>query len=173
MRCFISLPVAKDVVPALLRLQRRLGVGRVVPPENLHLTLAFLDNQSHEVLEAIHESLQLIQAPPFSVTLTGLDQFGWSVHLKVQENPRLDALHGRVQAAVRHAGIFLPRRRFRPHVTVLRLKPTRCLPPYPPDLTGLEYPEMEVSQFALYASTLLPDGARHECLAEYPLAPEN
>ncbi|TMV06859.1 RNA 2',3'-cyclic phosphodiesterase [Ruegeria sediminis] len=170
MRSFIAIPVADDTAKALAALQRRLAVGRPLPRDNLHLTLAFLDDQSEETLEALHEELQQIRCAPFALSLAGLGQYGRAVHLVVSDTPALTALHGSIGRAVSRAGISLPRRRFRPHVTIIRLKPGTRLRRLREDVAGFRYEDMPVDRFALYGSTLHPEGARHDCLADYPLA---
>ena len=47
MRAFLALDLPQETRDALIRVQADLPVGRPVPCENLHLTLAFLDEQPH------------------------------------------------------------------------------------------------------------------------------
>ena len=169
MRAFVAIPVPEEVADALERLQRRLGFGRAVPRENLHLTLAFLDDQPGDVLEGLHEQLSTLRASPFEVALAGLGVFGTAVHVPAVDNPALTDLQGRVITACRRAGITLQRRRFRPHVTLARLGKGQSPPPLRAELSEFQIPAIQVQSFALYESTLHPKGARHEILAGYPL----
>ena len=57
MRSFIAISPSDDVKAAFAPLQRALPVGRPVPSDNMHLTLAFLDDQTEETLEELHEEL--------------------------------------------------------------------------------------------------------------------
>ncbi|MBR9844371.1 MAG: hypothetical protein GYB25_14515 [Rhodobacteraceae bacterium] len=52
---------------AVAALQDELRVGRKPPEENLHLTLAFLDDQPEAVLSELHEALQAEALPEFSL----------------------------------------------------------------------------------------------------------
>jgi 2'-5' RNA ligase len=169
MRSFIALTPPDDTAGALERLQRRLGFGRPTPRENLHLTLAFLDDQPQELLEELHEQLSTLRAPPFAVALAGLGVFGTAVHVPAMDNPALTDLHDRILTACRRAGITPQRRRFRPHVTLARLGKGQTPPPLRAELSDFQIPAMQVQSFALYQSTLHPKGARHEVLASYPL----
>ncbi|WP_058283775.1 RNA 2',3'-cyclic phosphodiesterase [Ruegeria denitrificans] len=152
-------------------LQRTIPVGRPLPSENLHLTLAFLDDQSEQVLQALDDELLALSAEPFVITFTRLERFGRVVAVGVNECEPLLALHRKVKAAARRAGIMLPRRRFRPHVTIARLKSSRYETAQP--VSGLcpvtAVPDMQVTSLALFESILRPEGARHHVLAQYTL----
>lgn len=169
MRSFVAIPIPDDTAKALAELQRRLDVGRRLPRDNLHLTLAFLDDQPEDVLETLHEELLQVRGEPFAISLSGLGQHGRAVHLAVAETPALIDLHGSINRAISRAGITLPRRRFRPHVTIIRLKSGTRLRRLHGEVAGFGYENMPVDRFGLFASTLHPEGARYECLMEYPL----
>ncbi|WP_170759264.1 RNA 2',3'-cyclic phosphodiesterase [Ruegeria lacuscaerulensis] len=171
MRSFIAISLSDDVKAAFAPLQRALPVGRLVSSDNMHLTLAFLDDQTEETLEELHEELSILSAPPFGVTFSGIESFGQVLAVVVEDCPALIALHQKIQTAMRRAGIVLPRRRFRPHVTIARFKPGQReavqLVQRPRTMSAL--PKMPVTGFTLYQSTLRPEGARHEALAHYLL----
>lgn len=169
MRSFIAIPVPDGTADPLERLQRRLAAGRPVPRDNLHLTLAFLDDQPETVLEELHHGLESLHTAPFAVAMGGIGVFGAALFVHVANDPRLARLHDAVASACRRAGIGLPRRRFRPHVTLARLRPGAAPPPLPPGLAKTDLPDLPVTAVALYGSTLHPMGARHQILAEYPL----
>lgn len=50
-----------DVLDVLERLQGEIPVGRIVPRKNPHVTLVFLDEQSVQLLEALHHDLAEIK----------------------------------------------------------------------------------------------------------------
>ncbi|MGI9368225.1 MAG: RNA 2',3'-cyclic phosphodiesterase [Ruegeria sp.] len=167
MRSFVAIPVTEDITDTFAVLYQRIGVGRAVPPENLHLTLAFLDDQPEDDLENLHHALQEIRQQSFALSFRGVGQFGQSLHLAAESNPALDHLQGQIRKCARRAGIALPRRRFHPHITFARLRRDTALTLDHRDVI-FQCPDMSVTQFALYSSTLRPTGARHECLASYP-----
>ena len=169
MRAFIAIPVPEVTADALLNLQRHLGFGKSLPRENLHLTLAFLDDQTEERLEALHEELLDLRHRPFTVTLSGVGVFGAAIHAPALENTQLTDLHAQISSACRRAGIPLQRRRFRPHITLARLGKGQTPPPLRAALSEFHIPQMEVGQFALCRSSLHPKGARHYVLASYLL----
>jgi 2'-5' RNA ligase len=168
MRAFVALPIPDEVADGLERLQRRLGFGRPAPRGNLHLTLAFLDDQPEATLEALHYELSELKAAPFSVSLNGIGVFGTAVHVPAAENPELMKVQDNVVSACRRSGITLQRRRFRPHVTIARLGKGQSPPPLRADLSDVQLPPVLVTGMVLYRSTLHPKGARHDILADYP-----
>ena len=174
MRAFVAIDPDDAARQALAALQRDLPAGRPVPEDNLHLTLAFLDNRTEAELEALHDGLESLRHAPFTVQISGVSAFGGArpavVFAAVNPAPQLSALQGGVLRVARAAGIDLPRRRFRPHVTLARLAsgPDARLAAWMGAQSGLSI-RMEVGCFTLYQSQLRPDGARHTPLAAYPL----
>ena len=63
MRAFVGIPVTEAAAGPMLRLQDALRLPRPVPEENLHLTLAFLDECDLPTLEQVNEGLEAIVAP--------------------------------------------------------------------------------------------------------------
>jgi 2'-5' RNA ligase len=62
MRAFLALPLPDHATALLERLQQEIPVGRLVPPENLHLTLVFLGERSEAALEELHFALEALRA---------------------------------------------------------------------------------------------------------------
>ncbi len=176
MRCFIALPLPDSDIAVLEALQDRLPFGRAVPPENLHLTLVFLDEQPLDTLEEIHETLDSLRAPAFSLTLGGLDGYGsQALAINAEGGQALVDLHKRIRSRLHGIGIQLDRRRFRPHVTLARL-PAQIRADQQDRLATfllreatLKLPDIPVHSFALYSSRLRASGAEHEELSRYPL----
>jgi 2'-5' RNA ligase len=178
MRAFLAIPIPAETTEALVRLQSAIPAGKPVPEENLHLTLAFLETAPDAALGDLNEMLEALRAAPVEIRFTELDSFTelerGLVFAAVERTEPLQALHDRVAALCRSAGLELPRRRFRPHVTLMRARrqpagPERdrlaaMLGPVP----GL--PGFTARAMTLYRSTLTPRGALHEPLASYPLS---
>ena len=177
MRAFLAIPIPEDVAGALIRLQSALPYGRPVPEENLHLTLAFLEDAPEAALEDLHEMMSGLRVGSVEIRFTGLDSFTEGarglVFATVERSAALQALHDRIAGLCRAAGLDLPRRRFRPHVTLTRAnrrpdgtardRLAASLGPVP----GL--PGFTARAVTLYQSSLTPRGALHEALASYPL----
>lgn len=181
MRLFVSLDLPLGLRQVLGDMQDDLGVGRMVPDENLHLTLAFLDNQSEQMVERLHAYLSAIRAPAVGLSICGVEVFGGKRPVAlvgvIQNSPELNLLHDKVVQAVRMSGIDLPRRRFKPHVTLVRF-PHR-MPDYAAHRiaawlsrhVGMQVADDMAEQFSLVRSTLHQDGPLYDALASYPLVP--
>jgi 2'-5' RNA ligase len=178
MRAFVAVDLPEHVVDDLAALQEALPVGRAADPETFHLTLAFLGEIADSAAEEAHLELSRLDAPAFALRLSGVEAFGAEPRILaagVAATPELSGLQRKVATAVRRAGIDLPRRRFRPHVTLVRLKGR--LAPWQRErlraalagIGGFATAPFTVRSFTLYRSVLSPDGPRHEPLADYPL----
>ncbi|GAB5448852.1 RNA 2',3'-cyclic phosphodiesterase [Gymnodinialimonas sp.] len=178
MRAFIALPLAEPAVDALVRVQSLLPTGRPVPEDNLHLTLAYLGDVPADVLEPLHDLLQAARLPAPQIAFQGLGTFAEMeqglTFAAVTPSDTLSALHAKVAVAARQSGADLPRRRFRPHVTLTRAN-RQPKGPARDRLaeamgTPLNIPGFTAHEMCLYQSHLSEHGARHEVLASYPLA---
>lgn len=177
MRAFVALPVPDPVAETLGRLQSALPFGRAVPEDNLHLTLAFLGAVPETVLDALHEELSLARLRAPWIDFTRLGTFAeierGLIFAEVAATPDLAALQAKVVGAARAAGADLPRRRFRPHVTLMRAGRQPKGPARDRVAAALgmacDLPGFIADQTVLFASHLGPDGAWYEPLATYPL----
>ena len=179
MRLFIAIPIPDDLTPGLETVAAALPSGRALPPENLHLTLAFLGDIPDRQAEDVHDALGTVASPPVRIEATGIDALGHPspkvIAATVRPDPALLELRRKIRAALHGQGIMPDREHFRPHITIARLN-GRLTPDEQARLAAFLAARGSVRpvaftarQFALYASTLHPGGAVHELLAEYPL----
>jgi 2'-5' RNA ligase len=174
LRLFLALKLPAGVVRTLVEWQAETLHGRVVPPENLHVTLAFLGSRPAGELPAIlavlDEAARAAAQPLFelvrwretrSVGMLELDD-GTGNGAK---------LAGRLHHALAELGVYEPEARpWLPHITVLRHRERPRLSPPLPDL-GAFAP----SEAAAYLSRLHPSGARYAAplytmLQSFPLS---
>ena len=165
LRLFLALRLPDDALEALAAWQaRELGgrepVARVVPRENLHVTLAFLGRRPRGELPAILAVLRgaAADAGPMRLDVTGyretrsvgmltlVDEAGTATRLAERLHDELAAL-----------GVYRREQRpWLPHVTVLRFRERPRLRPasLPPGWVS--------SDAAAFLSRLHPSGARYE-----------
>ena len=122
MRLFIAITLDEKMKDALSEFQEdlySLGVrGNYTSMENLHLTLAFIGEYSDT--EAVMDAMEASLPEPAVLSLDGVGSFGklWWVGLKKEE--ALFANSRRLRRALSDAGIPFDRKRFSPHITLVR-----------------------------------------------------
>ena len=92
--------------------------GSYTPEENLHLTLAFIGEVPDT--EPVMAALSAVSFTPFELCLEGLGCFGDLWWAGMRQSDPLAALSRRVRRALAEGGIPFDRKRFSPHVTLLR-----------------------------------------------------
>ncbi len=162
-RLFVALRLPEPVVDTLVCWQRDVLGGsdaRTIPRENLHVTVAFLGSRPAGDVEPILGELREAAAGARPIVLGPRDY---------RETPRVAMLrltdrdhhaHDFAQDMGRRlaeGGFYEPeRRRWLPHVTVLRFRtPPRLRPGLP------ELGDFSPSDAALYHSVLRPSGAQY------------
>lgn len=179
MRAFVAIDLPDHVREELRALQQGLRIGRLVPTENLHLTLSFLGEQSDEEIREAHQALSTVHNCAFELQLAGVDAFGGrmpqAIVADVRQCDALNSLEQRIVRSLRSAGLKFKKQRFRPHVTIARLRKFSSeseLEQVRNYLAGnavFQASCFTVKQFSLYQSTLRPEKALHEVLASYDL----
>ena len=178
-RAFVGIPLPGMVVSALTAAQAGLPAGRPVPPENFHISVAFLGEHPEPLVEDVHFALDRIRAPAFELTVSGLGFFGGDrprvFYADVSPEPALSHLREKVLQAARGAGVRLDRARYSPHVTLARFNSglkgdeAQKMRAFAVHRMGLRAGPFEVEEFVLYRSTLGRNGPTYEELAAYPL----
>lgn len=177
MRCFLALDLPEDLTDALDRLAARLSVGRHVPPEDMHLTLAFFEQATLDALDDLHLSLSMLALPAMPLTVSGADIFGSaqprSLHVCIEGGDTLPAFQRKIAGFARAAGLTQPHRRFVPHITLVRF--ANRMPAEDTARVGrflqahgdFRWPAFAAPSFALYQSTLGADGPRYDLMERY------
>jgi 2'-5' RNA ligase len=178
-RLFVALDLPGDVRKAIVAWQGRAFGGhgravRVVRPESLHVTLAFLGHHPPESVDAIRSAafsrVDGLAAPVLSSAgAKGVPP--WRPRLWALDLDDPDGRAGAVQSAVAEplvaAGWYRPEKRpFWPHVTVARLRARERAPRIDTDPPPVSFTASEV---VLYRSRLSRAGADYEPLARMRL----
>jgi 2'-5' RNA ligase len=163
-RLFTALRLADDVVGRVVDWQQAaLAGGRIVPRENLHITLAFLGSTPAErrddVVSAVRAAAE--HARPPLLTVSGYRETRSVGMLTLTDDgQRAARLADDVQGRLERLGLYeREARRWLPHLTVLRFRERPRLRPELPDLG-----EIVPSEAAVYLSVLRPSGAQYRLL---------
>ena len=151
MRLFVALELSEALRNGLIAVQtewKRRGVeGSFTPPENLHLTLAFIGEYPRP--EDVLDALGGLRFSPFPLRLEGFGSFGDLLWCGVSGGVALERLAGGVRRSLAEAGIPFDRKSFRPHITLLR---RAVLPRGKIPGTAVPAAEMEVDSVSLMRS---------------------
>ena len=122
MRLFIAIRLSDEIRSGLAEIQsflRNRGVtGNFTKLENLHLTLAFIGEYADP--ENVLEAMRGVPFAPFSIRLDGFGSFGDLYWLGIGENNALSAYVKRLRRALAESGIPFDRKKFSPHITLIR-----------------------------------------------------
>ena len=122
MRLFIAIGLSDEMKDALVRAQNDMydrGVrGGYTPEENMHVTLAFIGE--YPEAQTVMDALAAVSFTPFELSLEGIGCFGdlWWAGLK--GSAPLEALARRVRRALAEGAIPFDKKRFSPHITLIR-----------------------------------------------------
>jgi 2'-5' RNA ligase len=172
LRLFVALLLPEDAVTRLSAWQEReLAAApevRVVPPGNLHVTVAFLGGTPASELDGIAAAGRACAAecePAMLEPLRYRETRSVGMIVLRDEEGRATQLAEQVFVALEGLGVYeREQRAWLPHVTVLRFRERPRLAPPLPQLGRVVSSEM-----AVMISRLHPGGARYEVLESVPL----
>ena len=122
MRLFIAINLDDNFKSALTSMQDDLRSqhvgGNYSPIENLHITLAFIGEYPDP--DDVMDALAGIDFEPFDITLDGFGNFGDLFWAGLAKTEVLSSLVKKSRHALADAGIPYDRKKFTPHITLLR-----------------------------------------------------
>ena len=122
MRLFIAICFDDNMLDSLTEIQEDLMecgmTGNYTPRENLHMTLAFIGE--YDDPEQVVEVMQKIPLRSFSIKLSGFGPFKDMVFAELEENDNLRGYVKRLRKALLDEEIPFDRKKFLPHVTLIR-----------------------------------------------------
>lgn len=180
-RLFVAIDFPEATKDQLLRLrQDDLPPGRWPNRDALHLTLHFIGGVPEAVANAYQNALHTVAVPAFELQIAGVGQFPIEARPRliwagVENTAALRNLHEAVGSALEREGFVRERRRFHPHITLMRFrKPLRRGVASRWIAAHLDFyaEPLWVTRFVLYESELTADGAIYHRRAVYALAAE-
>ena len=122
MRLFIAVELSDEMKDSLVSAQDSMydrGVrGNYTSDENMHLTLAFIGE--YPAPEPVLDALSTVSFSPFDIALDGFGCFGDLGWAGLKESLPLEAVVRRVRRALAENDIPFDRKRFSPHITLIR-----------------------------------------------------
>jgi 2'-5' RNA ligase len=184
-RSFIAIDLPQETRQGLTviqeHLRQRRAAVRWVKPGSIHLTLKFLGNihpaQIDDIAAVAAEVVQ--DEPVFTLCAVGLGSFPSQRNPRVVwvgiqgETERLARIQARLEKDLVPLGFVQEQRKFRPHLTLGRLKDRGNRQALIEAMASLELPEFnsfDVAEIILYKSDLRPTGAIYTKLHRMPLA---
>ena len=176
-RLFVALALPEGHRAQLTRLSHGVRDARWVPDENYHLTLRFIGEVGEPRVTEICDALSQVNNPSFSLTLSGVGHFQngrtiRSLWAGTEPSEMLVQLQGRIDSALRTAGVPPDGRRFTPHVTLARLKKgtAQQVGRWIEANALFRADPVMVDRFVLFESFLSHTGAIYSPVAEFPFA---
>ena len=122
MRLFIAIKLNSELRNALTDVQKHLirrGIrGNYTNTDNLHITLAFIGE--YDEPDFVTEVISEVPFSPFPVSLSALGHFGNLWWVGLDDNDELDSYVKRLRKALSEAGIPFDKKKFSPHITLIR-----------------------------------------------------
>ena len=142
----------------------------------MHVTIRFIGEVDRGEAEDIAGALQEIDAPAFALAFNDVGYFdrGRQVHTLWAGIQRCDALfhlHDKIESAVVRLGYEPERRKFKPHVTLARLKstPVSRIGVWLENHGSFSTTSFQVDHFTLFESFTKNEGPHYEGLVDYAL----
>ncbi|HYN47101.1 MAG TPA: RNA 2',3'-cyclic phosphodiesterase [Allosphingosinicella sp.] len=174
-RLFVAIKPPAAIRGLLLGAMGGISGARWQKDDQLHLTLRFVGELDRHRAGDVHAALGGIHHAAFEIALNGIGAFdrrgqAEAVWAGVTPHEPVKALHKKVDAALVRVGIEPEQRAYLPHITLARLK--RSSGPVGNLLEesgGLVSAPFAVDSFALFESTLTPEGAVYSIVERYKL----
>ena len=122
MRLFAAVTLSDELKKTLMGTMhemKKTGIrGNYVPVQNLHLTLAFIGETVSA--EPVKEALKNVHFKPFKLSLSEMGCFGDLLWTGMKGNQGISAAVKSVRDALDQAGIAYDKKKFVPHITLIR-----------------------------------------------------
>jgi 2'-5' RNA ligase len=179
-RSFIAIEINDATIKAsIMRFQKAMLTLDVdlkpVNTENIHLTLRFLGDLTPTMIEKIAEELKNIRFPPFEIEFRDVGVFPNQNHIKIiwigitKGFTELIDLNNQLTAKLVNIGFLPETRKFKPHLTVARVKSSRNKHNLTNMLQTMQnkiFGSLIINSIKLKRSILTPNGPLYSTLFE-------
>lgn len=146
-----------------------------VPPENYHVTLVFLGNQSAEQKAKITEAIRALEPElsGFSLLISGVDAFSSekearAIYCGVQNKKGLRSMVDKVREAISMSADET----YTPHLTIARLRNPANVKDIISPVRRKDFFKVNVTEIRLYRSVQAGPYPVYEVLERFPLNPD-
>jgi 2'-5' RNA ligase len=174
-RLFTGLEIPSDLARELATLRGGLSGARWIDEENYHITLRFIGDIDHSTARDIFYELGQIRRRSFEVAIEGLSTFGGDKPRAIVARARpaapLVELQADQERMIRRAGVPPEPRKFKPHVTLARLRAASpaAVADYLAMRGFISSLRFEAKRFVLFSSRDSVGGGPYLVEAAYPL----
>ena len=164
-RLFVALALPDSVAERLRPLQAGVPGARWMERDQLHLTLRFIGEVDGRDASAIDDALAQVRSPRFTLELKGVGEFGGrkphALWAGVRGEAEVAHLQRKIESALQRVGLPPEERKFKPHVTLARLRATPAgrVMDYLADHGLFASGPFDVNTFVLYSSNPTPNGS--------------
>lgn len=171
MRCFIAIDAVTPRLIEVANQVRELLSGANVrasyqDPHTLHVTIKFLGEVDEGRVEVVKEMLNRVRHRRFEIEVEGFGGFPnlrspRVIFFDVKDSPDLNEIFSQVEELMSRCGFPREARRFKPHITIARVKTPLSIPTKVYNqLVSMEVREViRVDKLKLKESILRPTGA--------------
>lgn len=175
-RLFTGIEIPQDIKSHISLLYGGLPGARWIELENLHITLRFIGDVDDHTGWAVSEALREVREQPFTIKLSGVGSFGGrkprAVWVDIVTNQELMNLQLAHENQIRATGLPHEGRKFKPHITLTRLKgraKSKDVAHYLNLNGGFSARPFEVRSFELFSSRPGKGGGPYVVEQTYPL----
>lgn len=168
LRLFIALEPPVFIKQQLLLLRRSIPGAHWQNSDQMHITTNFIGDVDNTSLTLIIAAIATIKLELLTLSINGVDYFGSNhqprvIYAKVTAIPELMKLNKRINNVLHEIGIETERKKYKPHITLARLKQASFQSVGQFIQTeGLFRTEIfTLSEFHLLSSKLSPDGSQY------------
>jgi len=176
-RLFVGIALPDPIIQRLGMLASGVPGAWWQRPDQFHLTLRFIGDIDGAAADDARAALARTTAAPLDLQLDGVGHFGEgrrirALWLGVAQNPGLVALQAKVERALVGAGFAPESRKFKPHVTVARMRHANHdrVAQFLASHALFRSEPWHVDAFHLYSSQLSPNGSLYQIEDSYDLA---
>jgi 2'-5' RNA ligase len=177
-RCFIALDLPREVINQIVKVQelikrKKLFDGKIIEPDNLHLTLKFLGEINKEQIAKVQERLRDVKFDEFKVYLDEVGVFSskYKSYIRVLWVKLAGKSVFELQKKIDEKlfDLFDKEKRFMSHITIARIKRVYDRKGFLKYLKQIKLPKIcfSVDRFFLKKSELFETGPVYEDIEEY------